>query len=113
MSESRKFHIITFLLVILFPVTFFGQTIVRGVVTDAKTGEPLPFVSVILEGPTEGRNTDFNGQYHMETNAPGTKLKFVLVGYQTVTKDIVQGQSQIISVKMPAAVKELKAGRIN
>lgn len=112
MSEGRKFHIITFLLVILFPVTFFGQTIVRGVVTDAKTGEPLPFVSVILEGTTEGRNTDFNGQYHMETNAPGTKLKFVLVGYQTITKDIVQGQSQIISVKMPAVVKELKAVEI-
>ncbi|HQW22160.1 MAG TPA: carboxypeptidase-like regulatory domain-containing protein, partial [Bacteroidia bacterium] len=69
MLKYSKFHILTLLLVIFFPITFFGQTIVRGLVTDAKTGEPLPFVSVLLDGTTEGRNTDFNGQYFMETNS--------------------------------------------
>jgi len=108
MLKSSKFHILTVLLVVLFPITFFGQTIVRGLVSDAKTGEPLPFVSVILDGTTEGRNTDFNGQYFMETNTNGTKLKFVLIGYQTVIKDVVQGQSQIISVKMSKVSKELR-----
>ncbi|HQV99740.1 MAG TPA: DUF5686 family protein, partial [Bacteroidia bacterium] len=112
MLKYSKFHILTLLLVIFFPITFFGQTIVRGLVTDAKTGEPLPFVSVLLDGTTEGRNTDFNGQYFMETNSTGTKLKFVLIGYQTVTKDLVQGQSQIISVKMSAVAKELKTVEI-
>lgn len=99
----------TLFFVLLMPFLSFGQTTtVRGLVTDAKTGDPLPFVSVIIEGTTIGKNTDFNGQYLIETNDPGTKLKFVLVGYTTVVKDLLAGQSQIISVKMSPAVKELK-----
>lgn len=112
MLENKLLLFRTFLITLLFPISVFGQTTVRGLVTDAKTGDPLPFVSVLLDGTTEGRNTDFNGQYFMETNTPGTKLKFLLIGYQAVIKDIVQGQSQIISVKMTPVAKELKTVEI-
>ena len=112
MLDNTRFHMRIFLLLFLFPIIVFGQTTVRGLVTDSKTGDPLPFASILLEGTTEGRNTDFNGQYFMETNAPGTKLKFVLIGYEPVVKDILQGQSQIVSVKMTPVVKELKTVEI-
>ena len=97
-------------LLILLPFSTFSQTTtVRGLVTDAKTGDPLPFVSVFIEGTTVGKNTDFNGQYFIETNDPGKKLKFSLVGYSPIIKDLVAGQSQIISVSLSQVVKELKA----
>lgn len=112
MLEYLKFPLRTLLLVLLLPISTFGQTIVRGLVTDSKTGHPLPFVNIILEGTIEGRNSDFNGQYFMETNLPGTKLKFTLIGYQPILMDIEQGKSQIISVKMVPDIKELKTVEI-
>ncbi|MFN8165722.1 MAG: DUF5686 family protein [Bacteroidia bacterium] len=85
-----------------------AQTIVRGVVTDEKTGDPLPFVSVQISGTTIGKNTDFNGQYLIQTDEPAKKIKFTLIGYNTMELDLKEGQSQIISVKMTAKSHQLK-----
>lgn len=108
----KRFHLLTSLLFAtawLFTMSAYGQTTtVRGAVTDAKTGEPLPFVVVIFEGTGVGKNTDFNGQYIIETNDASPKLKFSLVGYKTVVRDIAVGQSQIVSVKMTPETQELK-----
>ncbi len=83
-------------------------TSVRGAVTDAKTGDPLPFVTVLFEGTSVGKNTDFNGQYILETNQATAKLKFTLLGYKPQIKTIAVGESQIISVKLTPETKELK-----
>ena len=83
-------------------------TSVRGAVTDAKTGDPLPFVTVLFEGSSIGKNTDFNGQYILETNQATSKLKFTLLGYKTEVKTVAVGESQIISVKLAPETKELK-----
>ncbi len=113
-TMNNRLRLFAFLLYFLsIPFWLSAQTTtVRGLVTDAKTGDPLPFVSVFIEGTNIGKNTDFNGQYFIETNNPGTKLKFVLVGYSPVIKDLEVGQSQIVSVKMSIAVKELKTVEI-
>ena len=40
-----------------------GQhTIVKGIVTDSVTNEPLPYVSVFLKGPQVGVTTDDEGR---------------------------------------------------
>lgn len=99
-----------FILLLLASMTYAQAqtTTVRGAVTDAKTGEPLPFVTIIFEGTAIGKNTDFNGQYIIETNGATSRLKFTLLGYNTVVKDVAVGQSQIISVKMSPETKQLK-----
>ncbi len=44
-------------------------TRVRGTVTDAETGEPIPFVGVYFDGTTIGISTDLEGHYLKGTTA--------------------------------------------
>jgi hypothetical protein len=83
-------------------------TTVRGAITDAKTGEGIPFVNVFFEGTNDGKTTDFNGQYFIETNDVVSKLRFSILGYKTEIRDIKYGESQILSLKLSPEVKQLK-----
>lgn len=52
-----------------------------GVVTDARTGEPLPFVNVYYKGGRIGVQTDESGQYSITFHPD--ELYFSCVGYET------------------------------
>lgn len=56
-------------------------TKLRGRVTDSQTGEPLPFVNVSFVGTTIGTVTDFDGNFFLETRAPGDSLSVSYLGY--------------------------------
>lgn len=43
-----------------------AQINVKGIVTEAGTNEPLPGVSVKVQGATAGTTTDINGQYALQ-----------------------------------------------
>lgn len=55
---------------------------VTGRVTDAKTGEPLPFVNVMYEG---GRPVQTNSDGRFSTTWRNGKLRFSIIGYDTKT----------------------------
>lgn len=74
---------------LLFTSFGFGQVgsgTLKGKITDADNGEPLPFanVVVILNGnQVAGTNTDFDGEYTIKPISPGTYDVLVsFVGYQ-------------------------------
>ena len=52
-----------------------------GLITDAQTGEPVPFVSVHMV--RHGTYADINGAYSLELPAGLVKLQFSAVGYKT------------------------------
>jgi hypothetical protein len=59
-----------------------GQSTLKGTVTDAQTGEPLPGVNVYLSGTTYGVSTNETGYYKLSISDPGTyNLVFSFVGY--------------------------------
>lgn len=63
-------------------VSWAQTTKVRGTVTDASTGEPVPFVGVYFDGTTIGISTDMDGRYSIETRDPSaTVLTAHLLGY--------------------------------
>jgi TonB-linked SusC/RagA family outer membrane protein len=53
---------------------------VSGVVRDA-SGQPIPGVSVVIKGTTQGAQTDVNGQFTISSNI-GDVLVFSFIGYQ-------------------------------
>ena len=77
------------LLALLFPgVNALAQSIqVRGTVTDAETGEPFPYVSILVKGTSNGATTRDDGTYTLScpTNAV---LVFSFVGYKTQEVDV-------------------------
>ena len=60
-----------------------AQTRVHGVVTDAKSGEPLPYVSVIFPGTQIGTMTDPEGAFTIEGPGSYSNVSFQMLGYET------------------------------
>lgn len=57
-----------------------------GVIVDAKTGEGLPAVNVVVKGTYYGAATDFNGRFEIKNVNPGTyTLEISIIGYKKVT----------------------------
>ena len=56
---------------------------VTGNVTDASTGEGIPFASVVIKGTTRGVAADADGYYSIESPEDGT-LEFGSIGYKTL-----------------------------
>lgn len=65
-----------------------GSGTLKGKITDRKSGEPLPFVNIVVEnkGTTvAGGATDFDGVYNIKPIDPGTyDVSVTYVGYQPV-----------------------------
>src|SRR6218665_1947541 len=80
-------------------------TNIKGKVTDAKTGEPLPGVSVLGKGTTAGSVTNSDGEYSLELDGSEAILLFSFVGY--VSQEIqADGQTEI-NVQLAADQKQL------
>ena len=71
---------------------------IRGFVYDKKTGEPIIFTNVFLQGTTLGVATDVNGFYSLTKIKPGSyKLVSTGIGYDTVRINITVKGNQKIS----------------
>ncbi|WP_229213917.1 DUF5686 and carboxypeptidase-like regulatory domain-containing protein [Dyadobacter psychrotolerans] len=87
---------------------FAQTTTVKGVVTDEKTGETLPYVSIVIPGTTMGTTTDVDGKYAMTLTPPNLTIKFTYIGYQSVVKKVTEGISQVINLKLQVDASLLK-----
>jgi hypothetical protein len=68
-----------------------APTRVSGVVTDAQTGEPLPYVSVIFVGTRIGTMTDSDGAFTIENHRDYAALSFQMLGYETYNVNVTPG----------------------
>ncbi|MGK9476283.1 TonB-dependent receptor [Melioribacter sp. OK-6-Me] len=88
-TRNRKFFILIILAALIFGSnsTHAGTTgKIAGKITDAKTGEPLIGVNVVILGTTMGAASDVEGNYFIINIPPGIyEIKASLVGYTTVT----------------------------
>jgi len=91
-----------------------GTGSLKGKITDAKSGEPLPFVNVVIERGGQqvtGGASDFDGNYFIRPIDPGTYDVIVTyVGYQPMRQEGVVISSNKISfldLKLTAGI-ELK-----
>ncbi len=68
-------------------ITFAGtKGKIAGRITDAISGEPLPFVNVIVMGTTSGAATDIDGYYSILNITPGVyTVKASAIGYNNVS----------------------------
>ena len=75
-------------------IGIWAQAQVKGTVTAQEDGMPLPGVSVIVSGTTQGRATDFDGNYFMDNVDKNATLIFSYIGYKT-QKIQINGRSVI------------------
>ena len=77
------------------PVSVYAQVMVSGSVTDGDTGEPLPYVSVAVEGTFVGTTTRSDGSYVIQLQSLDDALTFSFVGYKIQTHQLKAGQTTL------------------
>lgn len=85
-----------------------AQTVVSGKVTDANSGDPVPFANVIFTGTNVGTTTDFDGRYKITTTQSVDSIQASYIGYITRAKPIQQGVSQTIDFQLEENVISLQ-----
>ena len=91
MSKNR---LIAFVLLFLAPVWLSVQTTrVRGKVSDARTGQGIPYATVFFDGTMTGVYTDSTGTYQIESadKENVSTLSAGVVGYGTLTFPVKAG----------------------
>lgn len=98
-SHFRDQHMKTFLplfLLIFSCNILFGQSIISGKLTDAKSAEGLLQATIAVEGTDKGTVTDLDGNYELKLDAGKYTLVFSYVGYKSEKRAIeVDGSSPL------------------
>lgn len=84
-----------------------GYYLVRGMVTDSITGEPLPYASVTLAGASGGAVADAKGVFEFKVPATAKALHAAMVGYTSKTIPIKQTSHNIYVIRLLPASTEL------
>jgi len=81
-----------------------GQNaVIKGVVTDQQTIEPLTGVSVSMLNTSTGTISDIDGKYELRADAGMISIVFSLIGYetQTVVVDLKADSTFFLNIAMP------------
>jgi TonB family protein len=73
--------------------------VIKGRVTDAGNGSPIPGANILVQGTSQGVVSDLNGNYQFITHVPGN-LVVSFIGYRTTEVKVPAGQSQV-NVQLP------------
>ena len=98
-----KIFLFSFLLLTV-QIAFAQEKEITGTVTSKTDGIPLPGVNVLVEGSTNGAQTDFDGNYNL-TASHGDVLLFSFVGMTSV--QITIGDSSVINVQLEEDAQQL------
>ncbi len=90
-----------------------SRTILTGNVSDAKTGEPLIGVNILIKGTVYGTSTDENGKFKIDYLPAGTyDVEATMIGYKSQLKKGIRiriGMVSRIEFKLQPTVLQLPA----
>lgn len=107
-SFSRVITSATLFLLFFVPVALQAQTVVHGKVTDAASGDPIPFANIIFKGTTHGTTSDFDGNFTVRTTTQADSLQVSYLGYTTRVKKVEPGKTQTINFQLAEEVTALQ-----
>lgn len=88
MKKLQGSFLVRLLLFLFVFQTAHAQYVIKGRITDASNGDPIPFASVGLLGINVGTTTDFQGQYTLKTKILSDSAFVSYVGYKRKVKKL-------------------------
>lgn len=88
----------------------FGQSSIKGIVTDAENGETIIGCNIMLQGTTIGAVTNFDGNYEIKNISPGTyNMVISFISYNKYIQKIVVSKNSdlTVNVKLEASSHQL------
>jgi TonB-dependent receptor len=85
------------------------KAVVKGMVKDANSGEPLPGVGIKLSGTYTGTSTDARGEYSLFVSPGEVTLEFSFIGSETKTESftIAAKETKQLNVDLVSSVIQL------
>ena len=90
------------LLLLLLPFSALAQSVLKGVVSDATSGQPVPGANVVVEGTTNGTSTDIDGNFTLPNVKAGDRIKVSFIGYADQVFDYTGQATLNVSLKEDA-----------
>lgn len=84
------------------------QTIITGTVTEAESGETIPFVNVYIKGTTAGATSGISGNYKIVTTQKGDSMVASYIGFVPQIIKIQPGKQQEINFTLESELVGLK-----
>lgn len=114
MTRLGRTFVVGVLLLIGWPVLTKAQTsyTITGRVTDAATGEGIPFASIAVKGRTTGTTSDGNGRYSLRLPQVSDSLLVLSLGYQTRSYAILPQPSQVIDAQLMTTATKLQEVKV-
>ncbi|AFU67102.1 TonB-dependent outer membrane receptor protein [Psychroflexus torquis ATCC 700755] len=95
----KKNYVLRLMVMFLFSFSFFAQEVeIKGVITD-QDNQPLPGVTVVVEGTNRGATTDFDGNYTIKVEK-GETLLFSYIGFDPQKIKIENNTTINVTLKM-------------
>lgn len=95
-------RVITAIFLLFCSLSFGQKTIVKGVITDGETGDPMPYVKLQFQDAKIGTFSDSAGAYYLETYYATDTLIVRFSGYVTqkigIQKDVAQEMNVTLNV---------------
>ncbi|HDR05154.1 MAG TPA: TonB-dependent receptor [Candidatus Marinimicrobia bacterium] len=102
---------ILFILTVIIPQMLLAQGILRGNITDAKNGQPLPGANIILKGTYYGAASDIDGTFLIRNISAGSyDVEVSMIGYTRKLYsgiEVKSGQDQTFDIRMEPTVLAL------
>lgn len=81
------------------------ETLVKGIVKESGSNDPLPGVNVLVKGTSTGTTTNFNGEFSLSVSQ-GEKLVFSYIGY--LAHEIVVGNQTSFDISLEIDAEQLE-----
>ena len=106
------------LLLLLLSSYCLAQSVVRGIIQDKDSEEPLIGANIVVKGTSRGTISDFDGSFELKVDALPVVLSFSYLGYNEIDQEIVDAAESLMitleeSAGITLAVTEVKAQRIS
>lgn len=106
-----SFHVVLFGC----PLSLRAQTtayVISGRVTDAGTGEGIPFASIAVKGQTVGTTSDAEGRYSLQIRQLSDSLLVLSLGYTTRSYPLASLPKQTIDAQLKPTATSLQEVRV-
>ncbi len=69
------------------------KTVLTGKVTEANTGNPIPYATIVFKGTYIGTMSDLNGNFNLSTLTPTASIEISSIGFKKVEIPVKQRQT--------------------
>ncbi|MEK7718415.1 MAG: DUF5686 family protein [Bacteroidota bacterium] len=97
---SKTISLIITIFILSHQVLLAQKTVVSGKITEAKTGIPIPYATIVFKGTYIGTMSDLNGNFNLSTLTPTNSIEISSIGYKKIELPVKLKQTAKLDITL-------------